>query len=213
MLPADGRLARRLLLLCSAASLGLLALWPVGRVVPGSVEFTFQGGRWRVALAGGALAVDDQPQQRLELEAAGAQAGRRFEEAGRRHAEAQDAFAAAQEALGAGAPADPELERLQGAYREAVSESFRAAMELGVLRGLVAAGGPAPKRRYALPLPLAGAIAGLPPLAWLLATRLARRQVRRRDALGRCPSCGYDLRASPGRCPECGAAARTAATR
>ena len=29
------------------------------------------------------------------------------------------------------------------------------------------------------------------------------RAVRR----GRCPACGYDLRATPGRCPECGTAA------
>ena len=29
----------------------------------------------------------------------------------------------------------------------------------------------------------------------------------RRERLGLCPECGYDLRASPGRCPECGATA------
>ncbi|CAA9422958.1 MAG: hypothetical protein AVDCRST_MAG64-3001, partial [uncultured Phycisphaerae bacterium] len=40
----------------------------------------------------------------------------------------------------------------------------------------------------------------------LILRRLRRiRQVLRRTAGGRCPDCGYDLRATPGRCPECGA--------
>jgi hypothetical protein len=38
-----------------------------------------------------------------------------------------------------------------------------------------------------------------------------RRRVQRRLSAGRCPTCGYDLRATPERCPECGAVTKAGA--
>ncbi len=49
----------------------------------------------------------------------------------------------------------------------------------------------------------AALLASLPPLGWCLA-RLRQRGRLQRIGRGCCPSCGYDLRASPDRCPECG---------
>ena len=52
----------------------------------------------------------------------------------------------------------------------------------------------------AAPLWLLVAVTGVVPI--LRGMRYARRARLRRRGL--CPSCGYDLRASPERCPECG---------
>jgi hypothetical protein len=57
-------------------------------------------------------------------------------------------------------------------------------------------------RRWNLVVPfwaVAGVAAALPAARWI-----ARARARRTTRAGLCPSCGYDLRATPDRCPECG---------
>jgi hypothetical protein len=60
--------------------------------------------------------------------------------------------------------------------------------------------------QLSFPLWMLALLLALPTVGRLVAG--ARR--RKRRARGLCPSCGYDLRATPGRCPECGAASPAA---
>ena len=67
-----------------------------------------------------------------------------------------------------------------------------------------------PMRRKTIPYWFPFLVTGLLPAAYAIRTLGFRRTRMNRQAGGLCPSCGYDLRATPGRCPECGtlAAAR-----
>ena len=71
---------------------------------------------------------------------------------------------------------------------------------------LAARTGDAVRTRYAVygtPYWAPALVLGICPVWWTI-WRARRR--RRCVAAGLCPSCGYDLRATPGRCPECGMA-------
>jgi hypothetical protein len=71
--------------------------------------------------------------------------------------------------------------------------------------------GPAPtgasviQNEFSVTLPLWFLVAAFatPPVLWAR----ARRRRRLEAEAGKCPACGYDLRATPGCCPECGTAA------
>jgi len=77
-----------------------------------------------------------------------------------------------------------------------------AAVKIFEFAGLAVRGSGSPfnARMITVPFWLFAAVAAIPSLFALRKTRYERRC--RREA--RCPSCGFDLRASPDRCPECG---------
>jgi hypothetical protein len=53
---------------------------------------------------------------------------------------------------------------------------------------------------FSLSYPRVLLCAGSLPIAWMIHSLIRKRK----QTLGLCKTCGYDLRASPDRCPECG---------
>jgi len=60
---------------------------------------------------------------------------------------------------------------------------------------------------WKIDLGLAFMLTAILPLIWLALRYASWKRSRAQARMGRCPVCGYDLRATPDRCPECGAIA------
>ena len=193
---------RRLFTFASAVSLTLClatcVLWVRSYWAVDAVGFQRGGERWRVASDRGRLLIDNDPHVQADHR-------RRAERSGWFQAADRD-FAARIDALDQRMKQDEddteasdrlfaEGERLWD-ERSRLFESrvayFRAPITLA-------------KTARSVPYGWLSAATALLPAVWLLADSLARRARRQAAALGRCPACGYDLRATPARCPECGA--------
>ena len=91
----------------------------------------------------------------------------------------------------------------QGGMRMHVIELRDGLVQYGLWRRTAALPGPSAyvhAWNTAVPLGIPGALL----LCVILFLGRSRRRLRERERSGLCPSCGYDLRATPGRCPECG---------
>jgi hypothetical protein len=181
-------------LLCLAAGGGLLLLYPPPR--PNPVEFSFGGVRWELHFRREEVEVDNDPQRRLDRDRdpAFAQARQAWEKADAAHKAACRRFVQLPEMT----PAERKREEQTVINTaDAFNSTWGDYQQSLSLRS--------PAVSYSVYYSLLAAAAALLPLAWLMVQadiRLQRRRLRQMSGL--CPTCGYDLRATPDRCPECG---------
>lgn len=185
-------------LLCAA----MLLIWAAFSDRHLAIEFQRPSGRWEVATDLGRLWPDNSPQVNRDRQTQD-QAWQSFRSAANQRMQAWDRFAAvkreyeaAREARGESAALSVGLRNASMAYAQANANEDRLHMAARSTYFRTVT-------NHSMALPVVAAITAALPTIWI-ALALGQFRRARRTWRGLCPTCGYDLRASPDRCPECG---------